>query len=101
MSVHSTGTADPVAHEAGGPDRAAGPLTVLVGPEPPDEAPTVVLVAHDGGVRAGHVTALPAHLLRGHLVYDGPQWLGVYQRSSPLRTVPTEQGDAEVWTTLG
>ena len=60
-----------------------------------------VLVAHDGGPRAGHVSAVPKHLLASYLVYDGPQWLGVYQRSSPVRIARTERGDAEVWTALG
>ena len=74
----------------------------------PDPAPAAgppaqpqVLVAHDGGARAGQVIAVAEDQLAGYLVYDGPQWLGVYQRSSPLRIVKTAEGDAEVWTAIG
>lgn len=71
------------------------------GPAAAGPAPPPVLVAHDGGPRAGHVTAVPVHLLSSYLVYDGPRWLGVYQRSCPLRILQTGRGDAEVWTAVG
>lgn len=34
------------------------------------------------------------------LVFDGPDYIGVYQRSHPVQTVRTTQGAAEVWHSL-
>jgi len=31
------------------------------------------------------------------LVYDGPRWFGVYQRSEPVQMRSTSEGPAEVW----
>ena len=31
------------------------------------------------------------------LVYDGPQWIGVYERSEPPQVRDTPRGSAEVW----
>lgn len=59
-----------------------------------------LLVAHRGGPRAGHVAVVPAHLATTYLVYDGPLWLGVYIRTSPLRFLQTDRGTAEVWTVM-
>ena len=100
MSVHTPAmspSSDRAAHDR---DRATPELAVRTFHESPDDDPAV-LIAHDGGPRAGHVSAVPRHLLAGYLVYDGPQWLGVYQRSSPVRITRTEHGDAEIWTALG
>ncbi|MPQ99566.1 hypothetical protein GB931_16910 [Modestobacter sp. I12A-02628] len=66
--------------------------------EPRTPGQAHVLVAHDGGPRAGQVAPVPAHLLAGWLVYDGPVWMGVYGRSDPPQVLPTDAGDAEVWT---
>lgn len=58
----------------------------------------MTVIIHEGGPRAGDVedvVDLPVDLF---LVYDGPRWLGVYERSRPLRTVRTLLGPAEVWT---
>jgi hypothetical protein len=34
------------------------------------------------------------------LVFDGPDYIGVYERSDPLQVVPTREGPAEVWHSL-
>ena len=31
------------------------------------------------------------------LVYDGPRWIGVYERFEPRQVHATPQGPAEVW----
>ena len=57
------------------------------------------LVFHWGGPRHREVDDVPAELLvSALLVYDGPRWFGVYERSRPLRRVSTPSGNAEVWT---
>lgn len=57
------------------------------------------LIVHRGGPRHGEVDDLPARALTTSLlVYDGPRWFAVYQRSEPLRTQDTGRGRAEVWT---
>ena len=56
------------------------------------------LVFHWGGPRDQQLATLPADLLSsGVLVYDGPRWLGVYERTDPVQTVRTPDGEAEVW----
>jgi hypothetical protein len=58
----------------------------------------VTLIYHWGGPRHGEVDELAAESLASSvLVYDGPRWMGVYQRSEPLRQHETPQGPAEVW----
>jgi hypothetical protein len=59
---------------------------------------TVTVIIHAGGPRAGDVADVADLPTDSFLVYDGPRWFGVYERSRPLRTVPTDLGDAEVWT---
>ncbi len=68
-------------------------------PAPPDRygAP-MPLVLHWGGPRHGQVDEVPAEELSSSvLVYDGPRWFGVYQRSEPVRVRTTPSGPAEVW----
>jgi hypothetical protein len=56
------------------------------------------LVCHWGGPRHGEVDELPAELLTSAvLVYDGPRWVGVYQRFEPAQVQSTPEGSAEVW----
>ncbi|MQA33176.1 hypothetical protein [Modestobacter roseus] len=56
------------------------------------------LILHLGGPRDGQVDDLPADALASSLlVYDGPRWLGVYERVEPRRVVETPRGPAEVW----
>ncbi|MGY1839448.1 MULTISPECIES: hypothetical protein [unclassified Modestobacter] len=56
------------------------------------------LILHVGGPRDGQVDDLPEEALASSLlVYDGPRWLGVYERVAPRRTVDTPRGEAEVW----
>ena len=58
----------------------------------------VTLIFHWGGPRHGEVDELPAESLASSvLVYDGPKWMGVYQRSNPPRAHETPEGPAEVW----
>jgi hypothetical protein len=59
---------------------------------------TVTVIIHAGGPRAGDVADIAELPTDSYLVYDGPRWFGVYERSRPLRTVRTDLGDAEVWT---
>ncbi len=62
-----------------------------------DRAP-VPRVLHWGGPRHGEVDDVPAELLASSLlVYDGPRWFGVYQRSEPVQVRATPSGPAEVW----
>lgn len=58
----------------------------------------MTLIFHWGGPRHGQVDELPAEELASSvLVYDGPKWMGVYQRSEPPREHETPHGPAEVW----
>jgi hypothetical protein len=58
----------------------------------------MALVLHWGGPRHGQVDEVPAEELSSSvLVYDGPRWFGVYQRSEPVRVRATPNGPAEVW----
>ena len=58
----------------------------------------MTLIFHWGGPRHGEVDELPEESLASSvLVYDGPRWMGVYQRSDPPREHETPQGPAEVW----
>lgn len=88
----SRGTGPVVRRPSSGTSRRTGRAAARV---------TATLVAHEGGPRAGQVDRLPDGLGDRFLVYDGPRWFGVYGRTSPLRTHPTEAGVAEVWTHLG
>ena len=57
------------------------------------------LILHWGGARHRQVDDVPdGELATGLLVYDGPQWFGVYVRFEPHRVEQTERGPAEVWT---
>ena len=59
---------------------------------------TVPLIFHWGGPRHGEADDVPAESLASSvLVYDGPRWMGVYERSRPARVHETPQGSAEVW----
>jgi len=59
---------------------------------------TVPLIFHWGGPRHGEVDDVPAESLASSvLVYDGPRWMGVYERSQPPQMHDTPQGPAEVW----
>jgi hypothetical protein len=56
------------------------------------------LILHWGGPRHREVTQVPeAAVASSLLVYDGPRWFGVYQRTEPVRLQPTPDGTAEVW----
>ncbi|MPQ99372.1 hypothetical protein GB931_15890 [Modestobacter sp. I12A-02628] len=56
------------------------------------------LVFHWGGPRDQQVADLPADMLASAvLVYDGPRWLGVYERTDPVQVVRSDRGPAEVW----
>ncbi|MGY1617218.1 hypothetical protein ACI797_10785 [Geodermatophilus sp. SYSU D00691] len=56
------------------------------------------LIYHVGGPRDGDLDDLPERALATSLlVYDGPRWLGVYERSSPQQVKETPRGPAEVW----
>ena len=58
----------------------------------------VPLIFHWGGPRHGEVDDVPAESLASSvLVYDGPRWMGVYERSVPPQMHETPQGPAEVW----
>jgi hypothetical protein len=58
----------------------------------------VTLVLHVGGPRHRQVAEVPAaQLSSARLVYDGPQWFGVYERVEPVQRRQTAQGSAEVW----
>jgi hypothetical protein len=59
------------------------------------------LIFHWGGPRHGEVDQVPEESLASTvLVYDGPRWFGVYQRSEPLQVRETAEGPAEVWIVL-
>ena len=58
----------------------------------------VSLIFHWGGPRHGQVDDVPADSLASSvLVYDGPRWIGVYERFEPRQEHETPQGPAEVW----
>jgi hypothetical protein len=58
----------------------------------------VPLIFHWAGPRDQQVAQVPAAALKSSiLVYDGPRWIGVYERLEPLQVLPTAQGQAEVW----
>ncbi len=87
------------------PSRAAGPggaaSTPATGRRRAARVAAAELVLHEGGPRAGQVAQLPEGQGDRFLVYDGPRWFGVYSRSTPVRTLVTAAGPAEVWTHLG
>ncbi len=59
---------------------------------------TVALIFHLGGPRHGQVAEVrDAELASGILVYDGPQWVGVYEREPRAMTRDTVHGRAELW----
>jgi hypothetical protein len=61
----------------------------------------MTLIYFEGGQRDGQTDRYDGRLDRGELlVFDGPDFLGVYQRSEPVSTVPTKDGEAEVWHSL-
>jgi hypothetical protein len=56
------------------------------------------LILHWGGPRHGEIDEVPAELLASSvLVYDGPRWIGVYERLKPVQVRSTSGGPAEVW----
>jgi hypothetical protein len=58
----------------------------------------VPLIFHWGGPRDQQVAQVPAAALESSvLVYDGPRWIGVYERLEPPRVLRTAEGQAEVW----
>jgi hypothetical protein len=58
----------------------------------------VPLIFHWGGPRHREIDDVPATSLASSLlVYDGPRWVGVYQRFEPPQVRITPQGPAEVW----
>ena len=58
----------------------------------------VSLIFHWGGPRHGQVDDVPAESLASSvLVYDGPRWIGVYERYEPTQVHETAEGPAEVW----
>lgn len=58
----------------------------------------VTLILHLGGPRHGHVAEVrDQDLASGILVYDGPQWFGVYEREQRARSRDTAHGRAELW----
>jgi hypothetical protein len=62
----------------------------------------VTLIYLEGGARDGQADRLNDTFAQGErLVYDGPTWFGGYQRSEPFRTVPTDEGSAEVRVPVG
>jgi hypothetical protein len=59
------------------------------------------LILHWGGPRHGAVDDVPAESLTSSvLVYDGPRWIGVYERWEPPQELSTPRGTAEVWVVL-
>ena len=59
------------------------------------------LILHWGGPRHGEVDEVPAESLASAvLVYDGPNWFGVYKRLDPVQVRCTAGGPAEVWVVL-
>jgi len=59
------------------------------------------LILHWGGPRHGAVDDVPAEALKTSvLVYDGPRWIGVYERWEPPQELSTPRGTAEVWVVL-
>ena len=61
----------------------------------------MTLVYFEGGQRSGQVENYdPAPDPDRPIVFDGPEWIGVYQRSDPLHVVRTKDGTAEVWHSL-
>ncbi len=58
----------------------------------------VPLIFHWGGPRHAELDDVPAEKLTSAiLVYDGPHWIGVYERFDPPQMHHTPQGPAEVW----
>ena len=62
----------------------------------------MTLVYFDGGQRDGHVQPYDDEELAATkvLLFDGPEWVGVYERSARGLTRITKQGSAEVWCSL-
>jgi hypothetical protein len=58
----------------------------------------VPLIFHWGGPRHGDIDQVPDEMITSSLlVYDRPQWIGVYERFQPPQVQDTPQGPAEVW----
>ena len=56
------------------------------------------MIFHWGGPRHGDVDQVPdEQVVSSLLVYDGPEWIGVYERFHPPQVHNTPQGPAEVW----
>ena len=56
------------------------------------------MIFHWGGPRHGDVDQVPdEQVVSSLLVYDGPEWIGVYERFNPPQVHNTPQGPAEVW----
>jgi hypothetical protein len=61
----------------------------------------MTLIIFEGGQRDGQTDWYDGVIDPGQLlVFDGPDYLGVYQRSEPVTTVQTKDGVAEVWHSL-
>jgi hypothetical protein len=71
---------------------APGPLRHVLG-----YRPLIPLIFHWGGPGHGEVDEVPAQSLASSvLVYDGPRWFGVYERSEPIQMQGTSHGAAEM-----
>jgi hypothetical protein len=58
----------------------------------------VPLILHWGGPRHGELDEVSDALTSSSLlVYDGPRWIGVYERFEPVEVRDTPRGPAEVW----
>lgn len=56
------------------------------------------LIFHWGGPRHGEVGDVGDDMVTsGVLVYDGPEWIGVYEPLDPPQIRDTPKGRAEVW----
>ena len=61
----------------------------------------MTLIYFEGGQRDGQADWHDGDLDPGELlVFDGPEFLGVYRRSEPVSHKATKDGPAEVWHSL-
>ena len=55
------------------------------------------LILHRDGPRHGEADEVPPESLASSvLVYDGPRWIGGYERREPVQVRSTSEGPAEV-----